>query len=107
MRFSRPTKRNVLTAAALYSLNLFDMGATAYAVTKGYAMELNPLMRMLMEEGMEYFILFKVAIVLVLASFLLFIPFSRQLNSILVFLTGAYAAIGLMHILIFLGQNGQ
>lgn len=107
MRFCRPTKRNVITASALYALNLFDMVATAYAVTKGYAMELNPIMRMLMEAGMGYFILFKVAFVLVLASFLLFIPFSRQINTILVFLTGAYAAIGLMHILIFLGQNGQ
>jgi len=102
-----PTKRNILTAGVLYSLNLFDMVATAYAVSKGYAMELNPFMRMLMEEGMIYFIVFKVAFVLALASFLLFIPFSRRLNSILIFLTGAYAAIGLMHILIFLGQNGR
>ena len=107
MNWHPPAKRDVITAGCLYALNLFDMAATAYAVTKGYAMELNPLMRALMGRGMTYFVLFKIVIIFFLAWALLFIPVSKHINTVLVFVTGMYAMVGLMHILIFLSQHGR
>lgn len=94
-----PPRRDIILAATMYLLNLFDMGATLFFVGGGHAAELNPGMRMFMMLGQEWFIFYKVAVVGLLTFFLLVIRIPRRLNNALLFLTGVYFAITMYHVL--------
>lgn len=95
---------DALVAFSLYLLNIFDMGATMYAVLNGYGMELNPLMRLLMNYGMGYFVFVKVFVMAVFMVLMLHVPIRRSLNNGLVFLAGMYTMLGIGHVLVFLNR---
>lgn len=105
--FVKPKRRDVCIASFFYLLNVFDMIATVYAINKGYAIEGNPLMRFLMDQGMWMFIAFKLVVVAGFAAFLLFLPISKSVNTVLLFLAGVYTMLGISHVLIYLGAYGR
>ena len=107
MRFARPTKGDILVAAFLYLLNVFDMAATMYAIRAGYGMEMNPLMKFLMDHGMGYFVFVKVVVMLVLTVALLFVYVPKKVNVTLLFLAGMYTMLGISHALIFWSQHAR
>lgn len=107
MRFNRPAKSDVLIAVLLYMLNIFDMIATMRAISMGYGMEINPVMRVLMDKGMGYFVFVKVVVMLVVTVFLLLVPVPKKVNVALLFMTGMYMMLGLVHVLIFWSMHAR
>jgi hypothetical protein len=105
LRLVKPSKRDVWLAAALYGMNVFDMAATLAAIRRGYE-ESNPLMRCLIELGPIYFILFKVIGAGALTTLLLFVPISKRINVVLLFLAGVYFMLAVSHLLIFWSTRG-
>lgn len=59
--FSKIPKNILFLAFLLAFLNLFDAGATTFLVIRVIGYELNPLMAWLIEQGIGWFIGFKVA----------------------------------------------
>lgn len=104
MKLKVPRKNDAIIAVALYLLNIFDMVATMYAVRSGYGMEMNPLMRFLMNHGMGYFVFVKVVVMAFFMFFMLQVPLGRRLNNGLVFLAGMYTMLGIGHVLIYLNR---
>lgn len=59
--FSNVPRTILILTLLLAFLNLFDAGATTFLVIRGIGYEVNPLMAWLLEQGIGWFIAFKVA----------------------------------------------
>lgn len=103
----RVPRRDLWIALSLYLLNLFDMVATIFAVKSGYGMEINPLMRFLMNYNIWAFVFVKTVVMGVVVAATLQVPMSRRTSNVLVFMTGMYTMLGIGHILIFWNFHGQ
>jgi len=106
-RLLNAKRSDIVTALSLYLLNIFDMFATMFAITKGYAIEMNPIMKAVMDYGMGYFVFIKVVVMFCVTVSLLFLPLSRKINVVLLFVAGMYTMLGIMHILIFLSEHAH
>lgn len=101
MKFIRPRPFDVTLACVFYMLNLFDMCATLSLLDRGYE-ELNPIMQSLINANPLLFVMFKVFGVGSMTVLLLFVPFSRRVNVVLLFMTGVYFMLGTLHVALFL-----
>lgn len=98
MRFVRPKKKDIFLALALYVLNVSDALFTLHFVSNG-AGELNPAMEFLLSLGSIHFLAFKIVVVGALTVLLLFLPLSSRVNNALLFFSGVYGLLVMMHIL--------
>lgn len=95
-----PSKRDIKIAVVLYTLNIVDMIATLVGIRHGME-EMNPIMNSLLQMGEEYFVFVKVFVFAFFTFFLLYVPISKKVNTVLLFLSGMYMMLVFTHILIF------
>ena len=82
----------------LFLLQVFDAASTAFWVGRGYAIEANPAMAWLIEQGMVWFVLVKLALGSV-SCYVLYMFRHVPLNRFAVwFAVAIYGALALWHI---------
>lgn len=95
-----PSKRDIKIAVVLYVLNLIDMVSTLYGVKHG-ATEMNPLMALALNNGDLTFVIAKVFGMGFATLLLLYVPISKKVNTVLLFLAGMYAMLVMTHMFMF------
>lgn len=94
----RPTRREVYVALTLFSLNVFDAIATIVLLDRG-AVELNPVMGLLIDLGVGYFLAFKILFVGTFTWILLYLSFDRHVNRVIMAFTAVYALLTMYHLI--------
>lgn len=100
MKFRLPNKEDVSLGIILYLLNVVDAFFTIYWIGNG-AIELNPLMAFFINLGTLYFLIVKIPLAAVMVAILLACSRKSHVKSILLFLTGMYTMLLLIHVLSF------
>jgi len=93
-------KRFTVPFLALYILlaNYLDAIFTHQSVASGEATELNPLMNVLLESGLEYFFLVKIGLVSLAMILLLHLPQKKLIKKWLLLAAGIYSCILFIHL---------
>ena len=98
MRFIKPKRKDIILALFVYLMNVVDALFTLHYTRRGAA-EINPVMNFVLSLGEFHFLFFKIVVVGLLTVVLLFLPINSRLNNALLFFSGFYALIVLVHIL--------